>query len=458
MPFGRAHVIVHLVDADSGEQDNYSVAEDMNAIISERLTSLVFSDHEKKKDQLVLKLRNEDFGLLENPVFVKGQKIMATWGWPGKLKPPRRLIVTKVKGGDPLTVTALDTSQLMDKVKETKDWESVTDSEVVREIAQKHGYTGQYLHIEETSTRHDVSQYFMTDARMIARLARKNGFEFYIDASGLHWHKRIVNGKPAKIYIYKNDPGVGDILEKPRFDVNLSKGVSKIKVVTRDPITKQLWEIFGGPDDTEVETLGLEDEMGNPDDDDQGIRASRLARVDVRDYGMQTEEETKDIANAIYREEVKGRYKMDLSVIGDGGIGAKLLVDVYGITESWDGMYYIKECVDTVAGGKFTQRFKLEKSSLRKVPSVKKRRFGKKETPNPLAASGQSVSSGDKLKLTTKYEIDQNGDVVIVNYWVNDSGEITGRQTRDQSQSVGDAVLEELVNGDNQTVYPDSGR
>ncbi len=457
MPFGHATIVVDLIDAESGDYD--LVREDMVKAIQERMESFVFSDHARKKDQLKITLRNNDFALLENPIFAKGQKIVVTWGWPGQTAPPRRMVVTKVSGGDPITVVALDTTQLLDKEKLSRDWENVTDSEVVREIAGEHGYNGQYLHIQETTARSDIAQHYMTNARMLARLARRNGYEFYIDATGLHWHERQLGVNPVKTYIYKTDPARGDILDPPQFDVNLSKGVSRIKVVARDPRTKQLWEVYGGPNDTEMKSLGLEDEMGDPDDQDQGLRANRLSRVDVRNLGILTEEEAKVQADAMYKESVQGKYKMKLRVIGDGRVGAKVLVDVYGIAPSWDGLYYVKECESVIGSGSFTQNLSLEKSRLRKVPVAKKRKSGAKEIDNPVEASGEQVINTGELRLKSLLTTGADGEVATANYWVDETGATVGDVDYESSLFWGmDVGVEALAIMGAQSIDPDAGR
>jgi phage protein D len=457
MPFGHATVILDLIDAESGDYD--LVRADMVRAVQDRMLAFIFSDHHRKKDQLKIVLRNDDYALLENPIFAKGQKIAATWGWPGQTAIPRRMVVTKVKGGDPITVTALDTTQLMDRQKISKNWENVTDSEVVREIAAEHGYNGQYLHVAETKDRHDVSQRYMTNARMLAWLARQNGFEFYVDASGMHWHERKLNVEPVRTFIYRTDPVRGDILDPPQFEVNLSRGVSRIKVVARDPLTSELWEAFGGPNDTEQEVLGLEEEMGDPEDQDQGLRASRLSRVDVRNLGILTEGETKTIADAMYRESVKGKYKMKLRVIGDGRVGAKSLIDVYGITESWNGLYYVRECEATVQGGTFVQNLKLEKSMLRSVPVAKKRKLGKKEKVNPVEATGEQKLEVGSLRRKRVLTTNASGDVVLANYWVDETGTAVGDIDYETSAFINQATdLEYLMSVGAQSVEPDAGR
>jgi phage protein D len=461
MPFGHAHIFMQLIDYDNGDDTWYGQWLDMWQVINERIIRFEFSDHVRKVDQLKLTLRNDDFALLENPVFVAGQKIVVTWGWPGQTKVPRRMIVKKIKGGNPLTVIMHDTSRLLDKSKKSKTWEGVTHSEVVREIGGAYGYTGQYLHIEETKQRGDVVQNYKSDARFVARLAKKNGFDFYIDASGMHWHTRSLDGNSVKTYIYRSDPVVGDIIEEPRVEANLTRGLARVKVVARDPYTKALWEVYGGPDDTELDTIGLEDVSGNPDDPDQGLRASRLARDDVRYAGKLTEQEAKLEADARYREVMDKKFKMSLTVIGNGRVGAKTLVDVYGVSDSYDGLFFIKECLDVIEGGKFTQQLKLLKNNMRKVPTTKKRRRGRKEKTNPNAGvirlEEQVVSI--KLRSVRRFTTDPDGEPVLANYWVDDTGEKVGRVDYETSAFFEPGKdLGLYAAGGAQSVSPDAGQ
>jgi hypothetical protein len=460
MPFGGAQVIIQMVDFDEGDDTWYGTWLDMWEAINERMISFQFSDHERKKDELKLRFRNDDFAMLENPVFTKGQKLLVTWGWPGQMAVPRRVVVVKVKGGNPLEVTAHDTSTLLDKEKKSRDWENATASEVVREIAGEYGYHGQFLHVEETTDRTDICQDYRTDARFLARLARDYGFEFYIDQSGLHWHKRKLEADPVRTFIYRTDPDRGDIIDEPRFDVNLSKGVSKIKVVARDPRTKELWEVYGGPDDTEVVSLGLEDEAGDPDQSvaEQGLRASRVARLDVRNVGVMTKEQAQANADARYREVVKGKYKMSLNVIGDARVGAKALIDVYGIAESWDGLHYVKECISRVEGGKFTQSLKCEKDQLRKVQASKKKGRGSKEKTNAQTASGEVKEEVGALRRKRVLTTDAEGKVILANYWVDETGTTVGDVDYETSAFFDQETDLEIVAVEGaQSVQPDAG-
>ena len=467
MPYGHAQVIMQLVDFDDGDDTWYGTWLDMWQYINERLISFSFSDHERKKDQLKLAFRNDDREMLENPAFVKGQKLAVSWGWPGELAPVRRMVVAKVKGGNPLMVILYDTTQLMDKDKESHSWSGMTYSQIVEEIAGKHGYHGQYLHIEPTNFAVDVTQRRTTDARFMRYLAKKVGFVFFVDASGLHWHRRNLTTIPVRTLIYRQEPLRGDIIEEPLVEANLTRGVSRIRVMARDPLTKQIWEEFGGPDDTELDTLGTDDEMGNSEEskEEQGLRASRLSRTDTRYAGEMTKAETKVLADAMYREVVNKKYKLTLNVIGKAPTGAKVLYDVYGLAKSWDGLFYCKECISDIVGGKFVQKLRLERSLLREVKVAKKRKRGKKEKENTTTLDLQTIALRHKRIITT----DSRGEPVIANMWVDENDvAVGGFDYETPGLPTHDILTGEFLGGDEdfgllsdigaQSVPPDAGQ
>jgi phage protein D len=409
-----AQVIVALIDNDDGDEYN------LTDFLKDRILSFKFEDKDKGKDWMKMELRNDDRVLLDAPVFQRGQKLLVTWGWAEEMQPPRRMIVTKAVGSNPVTVTAYCTSALLDREKKYRFVENITDSEFVREVAAEYGYTGTWAHIEETTIRHDITQpQWRTDASQIQRLARQNGMEFYIDAQGLHWHKRQTELDPVHTFIYRTDPGRGDILEEPQIEINLAKPTAKVKVLCRDPRTKEMIEEVSDSDELDMSSLGTEDEIGDPEATDAGRREQRLARLDVRNGGLMTREEAKAEANARYRETVKNRYKMTVPIIGRGNIGAKMLVDFWGISEMFDGLYYLKMVEHVVESGKFTQVLHCRKDAAREVKASRKKRRRK---INPNAGMKEpNVESGKHLYELNHLSIGPDGDLQVVRTWTDSS-------------------------------------
>ena len=459
MPFGAAQILIELIDYDDGDlgwlkEENYQLWE----YLQERLVLFKFHDRTKGKDRLEMTLRNDDHKLIDNPIFAKGQKFLISWGWTGNMTPPRRVVVQKVIGRDQIVVKCHCRLALMDRDKVSRFEENMTDSEFVRKVAAEYGYTGQYLHIDETTIRHDIVQNYRTDARFLNYLARKNHFDFYIDFTGLHWHERRTNMEPVKTYIYKNDPGVGDILDVPKFEVNLTRAVAKVKVVARDPRTKKEIIAYGGPNETEMENLGFEDEMGDPDDSDQGRRAGRMARYDVRGGGLMSQEEAQREADARYMETAKKKYKMEMSVIGDPKVRAKRLVDYWGMADLMNGFYYLKEVVHVIEGGKFTQILKGEKDALGKLNTAKK--IGRKKSPNPIIRLDDTTIYGDiaeELQRMLTVKATAEGNIIPAwTYGSSGGGAYLGDLQPGDLSGLSDATLDRLFQEGAQSAPPDA--
>ncbi len=423
MPFGSASVVFQLLDYDSGDDSWLGDWWTTWEYLSQRLIRFEFSDAERKKDEVVLTFSNSDLEMLDAPVFAAGQKLAISWGWPGQLCPPRRMVITKVSAGDPFVVTGSCMLQLLDKEKRSGRWENATASEVVREIAAGYGYTGTYLIVDDTEERGTFVQAYQTDARFMAKLARQHGREFYIDSTGLHWARRQTDREPVRILQYRTDPERGSILEPPQFEIDMSRPTGKVRVVARHPVTKEVVEAIAGPQNNDlVAALGREDLVGDPDSD-SGLRGGRLARVDVRPASFMTQEQAQRLAWAHYYARVKGRYKLTLpAVIGDSRVGAKCTIGCYGMSESADGLYYVTEARDTIESGKFVQSYSCEKDSLRKAPAAKSTSVPKS---NPKAdAPGEKPSGELTRKLTTT--TDPNGNVVAAWSFVDSGGEAVG--------------------------------
>ncbi len=150
-----------------------------------RIISFSFEDSEKQTDQVSLVLDNFDLSLFERDELVGGATLEVSWGYPGNMAPPRRVVVKKLKGFQQLTVEGQATSVLMNRETKTRAWANKSRSDVVREIAREHGYEGEFAHVEDTAEALDsINQTAETDARFLRRLAAREEFQFFVDDAG----------------------------------------------------------------------------------------------------------------------------------------------------------------------------------------------------------------------------------------------------------------------------------
>ena len=127
-------------------------------------------------------------------------------------------------------------SALMNRESKTRNWESVTRAEVARELAEEHGYEGQFIDVDDTEETLDViSQTAETDARFLRRLAAREEFEFYVDDGGFHFHERRQDAAPTHVFTWYADPGRGDLLSV-NVESDLVRRAGRVTVRGRDPL------------------------------------------------------------------------------------------------------------------------------------------------------------------------------------------------------------------------------
>lgn len=469
MPFEAPMIFAALLDADAGDDEvpawnPYSTDTLLQTYLQTRLLRFTFSDDDRKKDQCCFTFRNDDLTLLDAPAFAKGQKFLVSFGWPGGMKEgnpggmsaPRRMVVVGVKGGTEVEVTCHCTLELMDLDPVERREEGLTDSEFVRKVAEEYGYMGSLLHLDETDVaREAIVQPGITDARMLHRLAVQNGFLFYVDASGLHWHKRPTDLDPVRSFIFHDDPGVGSILEVPRVEVDLGATLKTVRVLARDPITGAPVVGEAGPAEANATSLGNEDMAG-----DLGTELSnRIARATALEEhagGVMTAAEAQAAAEARYRETAIGRYKMELKIVGDAQISAKSVVNVWNFSDTFDGLYYVQAAEHEIAAGSFTTTLKLTKDALREVKAAKK--VEQKGARHPKANGGEPAADPAKLEKFLTLTIGPNGEPQVGNLWAECG---TGKALAASAATWTDVAAlsrenqQEFLNAFNQTALPD---
>lgn len=322
--------------------------------LTANVLSFEYEEDEKKADQLTLTLRNDDLAYFDSPLFEKGTMLHVGWGYAGALAPMREVIVQKVTGARTLKVTAQSKSVLMHKTTRVRSFERKTRSEVVRQIAEESGYGASMQDIEETSVRHGVlSQAAQTDAQFVKRLADQEGFEFYIDFDGFHWHSRRLKQRPVRVLTYVLPPGVGDITDfNVENDVTAKPGAVKVK--GKDPLTKKPIAATGDNASTKRDTLAPVLTIVDPRTGEKKRVLRAAAAEETRPTTETTAAGAKKEADAIFRRTQQTAVELTLSLVGDPYIVAKSVVEVHGIGKRLSGKYYLASVKHTLGSGGYS--------------------------------------------------------------------------------------------------------
>lgn len=325
------------------------------------IKTLEYEDDEEKADKLTLTVRNDDLSHFDNPIFKEGNTLIVSWGYPGRMTPPRECTISKVTGSLELKVEAQGGETLMNRQTKQRSWENMTRSAVVREIATAQGYSADRQDIEDTEEVFEViTQSRETDAQFVRRLAGIEGFQFYEDGGTFHFHKRRYGQQPTRTLQYYLPPDVGDIITfnvtndifaKPK------KKAGKVKVKGRDPIQKKDIEETGSDSDTPrdklapVPTDGPEGTIDPTTGEAKALPDEAKPTTEERPTTAKTPTAAKREANASYRSMQEASVELDLDLIGDPVIVAKALYECRLVSKRLSGLYHFKNVKTTIGSG-----------------------------------------------------------------------------------------------------------
>lgn len=327
--------------------------------LTDRVLSFAYEDNEKKADLLKLTVDNWDLSNFDDPVWKAGNKLIVTWGYPGNMAPPRTCIIQKVTGSVQLSVEAQGQAVLMNKEVHNRTFENVQRSELVHSLAKEYGYDDEHRFIEETTEVYDmIVQGRATDAQLIKRLADAEGFEFYVDWTGFHWHPRRLAKKPLRVLQWYLPPGVGDILAfNVENDVFAKPG--KVKAKGRDPLNKK--DVTGEASNGETERPALQPVTEGIIDPITGVVTlqTTIASEETKPTTETSSAQAKKEADGAYKRSVQTTVKIDLDHVGDPQMLAKSVIELRGISKRLSGLYYVNQINHTIDSGGYKCKSKV---------------------------------------------------------------------------------------------------
>lgn len=324
---------------------------------SDQVLTFSFEEDEKAADKLSITVDNFDLANFDDPVWRKGATIEVSWGYPGNMCPTRTCVIQKVTGFQTLTVEALAKSIEMHKVTQNRIFTNVTRAQAVAQIAMANGYGSSVQHIDDTSVVYEtITQNRETDASFLMRLAKREGFEFFVDFDGLHWHRRRTAQKPLREFVYYIDQR-GDVL-----DIQVTNDVTakpaQVTLKGRDPITKKDIEVSADNSNTQRDGLAPGLEVVDPQ---TGLTSLQ------QNTGQQIEAHTSEpnaagaqrVANGAYINSVMTTVELTLKAVGDPLQLAKTIVKISNI-RSLSGNYYVSKVKHTI-GDRYEMELKCKR-------------------------------------------------------------------------------------------------
>jgi len=360
---------------------------------SARVLNFEYTDSERRADSLKLTIDNFDLSMFDDPAWKKGNAILVRWGYPGRMAPERRCIITKITGALTLTVEARAESVLMNMQTRNRLFEGMSRSSVAAAIAEENGYGIDARTIEDTEVvLANIQQARLTDAQFLTRLAREEGFEWFVDFDGFHFHSRHTDQAPLRVFTYYTDSGMGEILSF-NIENDITARPGRIRRRGRNSITGQDVEGEAG---TSTEGDGAasarRESLAQGESEEEADYKARLAtakasdgprrtalthvieivdqdtgssRVEKRvaqediapDAGVDQDALTRRAAG-LHRRHQQTAVKLTFEAVGDPLLLAKTVIDMRGLGRRLSVLYYVKEVIHKNGPGSYTMSVK----------------------------------------------------------------------------------------------------
>ncbi len=231
--------------------------------ISDRLVSFRYEDEERRADRCDITLDNHDMSQFDNPAWKKGGILMVSWGYPGNMTPYRRVVIQKSRGGRELKIEGHGLEMLMHKEKKTRAWRGKTLHQIVSDVVR--GYQGEIFDDPNELTKGisdeakklklpSVNQAAETDAMLLARLARKYGYSFFLGETGFVFRVRDAGLTDKPVKLVKWFSGDGEWLDFD-YEFDATEKHSEVGSAGIDPGSKARKETRAGQGETKENAI-----------------------------------------------------------------------------------------------------------------------------------------------------------------------------------------------------------
>jgi phage protein D len=207
-----------------------------------------------------------------------------------------------------------------------------------------------------------INQVAETDARLLRRLAAREGFVFLVDDAGFHFRRRNHATAPTHVLTWYADPGRGDLISV-NVESDLVRRVGRVEVRGRDPMAKTTVVAQATATSVDRSTLGEVIEVVDPESGGTTLQ-QRNATASVHPTSASTAGHAKREANARFQGAERDTVKLSAQAVGDPTLRAKTVIEVRGISSLLSGKYYVSEAKHLVTSASYVVELKLTRDGV----------------------------------------------------------------------------------------------
>jgi phage protein D len=265
----------------------------------------------------------------------------------------------KEVGSSFMEVIGMDASTLMNLEEKVVAWKNMADSDIVTQILNSYSFTPQVDSTQPSYTEDDVVIIQRgTDLGFVQRLARRNGFEFYLEADATsgsitgHFHQPTLSGQPQKdlALAFGEDSNVR-ILEV-HYDALRPTTVEARGLSLGDKTDQSATS-----SSSDLDPLGADAALDLLDQQPKAL----LARAGAfENAGLQTRAQA-EVDAASWAISMSG--ELDVTAY-QAVLRARRTVLVKGAGNRYSGTYYVTRVLHKLTPSSYTQKFELTRNAL----------------------------------------------------------------------------------------------
>ena len=255
-----------------------------------------------------------------------------------------------------LDIKGMDGSVLMNTEEKLKDLPNKKDSDIATEIFSDYGFTPE---VQDTEVIHEevISTIIQreTDIQFLKRLAKRNGYECFVQNNTAYFRPPQLSGKPQKILALQF--GTETNLSYFKTEINALRP-TKVEMHQLDLLTKENRDVM--VDSTEQKRLGMTSATG--------LYSSEVepANFFVKHAKTNSQPAMQALCQGLYDEAewiIEGEGEIAGSVYKDV-LKARKLVTIKGVGKTYSGIYYVTKVKHVFTDSGYTQNFRVKRNAL----------------------------------------------------------------------------------------------
>jgi len=264
---------------------------------------------------------------------------------------------SNVPNGSTLEIVAMDATALMNLEERVRPWPNMSDSTIATEIFSEHRMTADVDQTSINRQEDDVTTIQRgTDIQFLRRLARRNGFECFVESDPVggqvrgHFHAPRLGGSPQGVLTVNMGEETNVDSFQARYNM-LGPAQAVARGVDVDTGTDQ----SGQASSVGLDELGTQPSLAGPNPRTVILSGTGLMRSD--ELQAKAQAFTDQSGWAITAE---GEVN---SLVYEGVIRAKRPIKVRGVGRAFSGTYYVDRVLHLFIGNEYRQRFSLRRNA-----------------------------------------------------------------------------------------------